>query len=254
MKLSEVGGSPASDDPADDRLLDPRWHERLNDEQLAAYLRYQFIYLSENAIDWDSPPHARRRTHWDGGKDLYGVRRSNIWAQVVRAVRRATAEPGMWVHAQFSPSAQLKLVPGTMSLPEIRPANLCSNNAQAVYLRYRAELPAMIAHRFDLAGRTISMRFNTTANLGLSKPDQTLYVLCDEMYVTAPPFFRHAFAATANCEDAVQQYLLAAAVDYEVHQLVYDEIIAKTKESWWVTDDLKATVIGIRQHWENYYG
>jgi hypothetical protein len=254
MRLSEAGGKATDDSLEDARLLDPNWHEKLTDEQIAAYIRYQFIYLSENAIDWDSPEHARKRTHWDGGKDLYGVRRSNIWAQAVRAVRRYSGLPGMWVHAQFSPAAQLKLTPGTLALPEIRPSSLYAATAPGVYARYVADMPDIITHRFNLAGQTLSMRFKTTANLGLPKADQTLYVLCDETYVTAPPFFRYAFAATAECHEAAHLYLFAAAVDYEVHQTVYDAVIAQTQEHWWLTDDLKAAVIGIRQHWESYYG
>jgi len=252
MMLSEVGEQAAADLPA--HLLNPDWHKRLTEDQLAAYVRYQFISLSENVVHWDSAAHARRRPHWDGGVDLYGVRRSNIWAQVARETRKYGAEPGMWVHAQFSPAAELKLTPVTMSLPDIKPTNLLSKQAPSIYGRYRSDLAAILEHRFDLAGQTISMRFNTTAGLSLSKEDQTLYVLCDETYVTAAPFFRHAFAAAANCQEAVEQYLFAAAADYDVHQCVYDSLMAKNGEHWWLTDTLKALVVDIRQHWEGFYG
>jgi hypothetical protein len=252
MRLSEVGEQEASD--LHPHLLNPDWHKRLTEDQLAAYVRYQFINVSENSVHWDAAAHARKRPHWDGGTDLYGVRRSNIWAQIARDTRKYGAEPGMWVHAHFSPAAELKLNPNTLSLPEIKPTNLQSKQSPQIYMKYRADLPTMIEHKFDLAGRTISMRFNTTASLGLSKEDQTLYVLCDETYVTASPFFRHAFAAAANCEDAVAQYLFSAAVDYDVHQCVYDSLIAQTGERWWLTDTLKQLVVDIRQHWEGFYG
>lgn len=252
MRLSEVGENEASD--FHPHLLNPDWHKRLTEDQLAAYVRYQFISVNENAVHWDAAAHARRRPQWDGGTDLYGVRRSNIWAQIARETVKYGAEPGMWVHAHFSPAAELKLTPSTLSLPEIRPTNLQSKNSPQIYTRYRADLPAMLENKFDLAGQTIDMRIKTTASLGLSKEDQTLYVLCDETYVTASPFFRHAFAAASNCQDAVEQYLFAAAVDYDVHQCVYDSLIAQTGEQWLITDTLKELVTYIRQHWESFYG
>ena len=252
MRLKEVGDNKASDTHA--HLLNPDWHKRLTEDQLAAYVRYQFINVSENAVHWDSAAHARRRPHWDGGTDLYGVRRSNIWAQIAREIRKHGAEPGMWVHAQFSPAAELKLTPVTLSLPEIKPTHLQSKQAPQIYTRYRADLPAMLEHKFDLAGQTMHMRFKTTASLNLSKEDQTLYVLCDETYVTASPFFRHAFAADAGCQETVEHYLFAAAVDYEVHQCVYNSLIAQTGEQWWLTETLKTLVVDIRQHWEGFYG
>lgn len=250
MTLNVVGGATV-----EHPLLLPDWHKSLSDDKLAAYIRYQYIWQKENAVDWDSSPHSRRRATWDGGRDSFGVNRKSTWGEVVKSVQRAEADPGMWVHAHFSPAIDLRLNAKTSALPEIRPNLLYSKAAPQVYTKYLEFLPEVIWQQYEIAAKTIETRLKTSASIGLSHEDQQLYVLCDESYVTAPPFFRHAFAATANCMDAVEQYLWVAALDYEVHQRVYDAIIAKNpKEAWWITDDLKAAVIAIRQHWENYYG
>jgi len=92
---------------------------------------------------------------------------------------------------------------------------------------------------------------------GFSKDDQNLYVLCDESYVSASPFFRHAFAALGNCDRAVERYLWFAAIEYEAQQRAYDCAIDRVKDQnydWWITDTLRAAVREIRQHWRNYHG
>lgn len=252
MSQPEVGEKDLT--AVEPSLLSPDWYKRLTAEQRIAYIRYQYIYAKENAPDWDSPQHTRRRVAWDGGKDNFGTRRTSVWAEIALHIANAGAVPGMWVRAHFSPMAELKLNPLTSGLPDIRPASLHSRSSFLIYERYAAGLPDILAHQYDLAGRTISDRFLTTAPLGLSQSDQQLYVLCDEGYVSASPFFRHAFAAEANCAEAVEMYLWQAALDYEVHQTAYDALIADNNEQWWITDNLKAAVIEIRQHWENYCG
>ena len=99
MTLNVVG------EIASDALLQPDWHKNLNDTQLAAYIRYQFIWRKENVLDWDSPAHSRRRQNWDGGKNSFGVNFTSRWAEARKIIRDHDAHPGMWVHAQFSPAA-----------------------------------------------------------------------------------------------------------------------------------------------------
>lgn len=250
MTLNVVGAALANS-----RVLEPDWHSRLSEEQLAAYVRYQYIWQKDNAIDWDSKTQRGRRPAWDGGKDLYGVSRTSTWGEIAKRIRDAGADPGMWVHAHFSPAADRQLNPATASLPEIRPSFLHSKASPHIYNKYCEFLPEIIWQQYEIAGKTIDTRFKTSASIGLSEEDQQLYVLCDESYVTATPFFRHAFAASARCYDAVEQYLWVAALDYEVHQRAYDAVVAKhPEESWWITDELKAAVTEIRNHWEAYNG
>ncbi|NDD52379.1 hypothetical protein EBZ39_00615 [bacterium] len=252
MTHNAVGGA-AIDHP----LLNYDWHRNLQPAQLAAYIRYQYIWQKDNAVDWDSPAHTRRRPNWDGGKDLYGVKHTSTWGEIVKRVSDHVADPGMWVHAHFSTAAnmRLQLNPANASLPEIRPSMLHSKMSAQIYDKYLSFMPEVIWSQYEIAGNTIESRFRTSASIGLTPDEQQLYVLCDESYVTATPFFRHAFAAAGGCVDAVEQYLWVAALDYEVHQRVYDSVVANNqKESWWVTDDLRAAVVQIRQHWENYNG
>ncbi len=235
-------------------LLAHDWYKLLTPIQMTAYVRYQYIYLKDNALDWDSPTHARRRPTWDGGKDNYGVRRTSVWGEIAKRIEMFDAVPGMWVHAHFSPAAEVRLNPVTSGLPDIRPSFLHSAASPAIYSRHCKIMPEIIVDQFELAGRTIHARMVTTNPLRLSKEDQNLYVLCDENYVSATPFFRHAFAAAAECYDAVETYLWQAALEYEVHQISYDSVVASNGEQWWLTDNLKAAVIEIRKHWRDYNG
>jgi hypothetical protein len=252
MNQPEVGEKDRT--AVESPLLAHDWYKNLSDKQLLAYIRYQYIYLKDNAIDWDAPQQIRHRPMYDGGKDNYGVRRTSVWGEIRKHTQMYDAIPGMWVHAHFSPAAELKLNPMTSGLPDIRPSFLHSGRSPVIYQRYAAMLPETLAYQYDIAGRTISDRFLTTASLGMAQADQRLYVLCDESYVSASPFFRHAFAAAGACDDAIEMYLWPAAIDYEVNQTAYDTLIVENNEDWWITDNLKAAVIEIRQHWENYNG
>jgi hypothetical protein len=239
----------------DSPLLRADWHKNLTPKQLAAYIRYQFIWLKDNAVDWDSRAHSVRRPKWDGGTDLSGVKHSSTWGEIALRVADSNAEPGMWVHAHFSPVAEKR--DATISaLSEVLPNKLHSKMSANIYGKYVLSIQDIIWRNFELAGRTLNQRFLTTRSLGFSEDEQKLYVLCDESYVTAPPFFRHAFAAIGpnKCYPAIEEYLWLAALDYEVHQTAYDNLITMHNEQWWITDELKAAVIEIRGHWENYHG
>lgn len=238
----------------DAHLLDPDWHKNLTAVQRAAYIRFQFLWLHHNAPDWDHVPHTSIYRYWDGGVDPVGKKHSRVWAEIGRTVAHLNADPGMWVHAHFSPAAEIQLNPATQSLPVMRPAMLHSAKSPRIYKKYTHTHGDILWNNFELAGRTIRERYITSKSLGLPKEDQNIYVLCDENYVSATPFFRHAFAAAGECYPVVEEYLWLAALDYEVNQKIYDEVIARHGEPWWITDNLKMTVIQIRGHWEHYNG
>lgn len=230
------------------RSLAPNWHLRLNQEQLAAYIRYQFVWLYDNVHDWNHPVHNRKRKHWDGGTDSYGVKHTPIWKKIARLVLQHDADPGMWVRAHFSPVAVLKMGVQTTGMPEMRPTRLSSAQSPDIYKTYCAELPGILAHDFDVAGMTLAKRIRGTQDLKLAQDDQVFYCVCDELYVSASPFFRHAFAAQLGCERAVERYLWLAALNYEAQQRAYDAAV----EPWCVTELLTAAVHEIREHWEAY--
>jgi hypothetical protein len=253
MTHNAVGAIAEAVEPHD-ALLAHDWYTQLNTEQLAAYMRYQFIYLNEAAVDWDARAHTVKRPAWDGGKDNFGVRHSSVWAKAARAIGAVGANPGMWVYAHFSPAAEITLAGGLDKMPTMRPAMLYSGASQKIYTLYCAEATRTIAHKATVAGHTINSRYKSTNVFKFSKADQTLYVLCDESYVSAPPFFRHAWAAAANCDSAIERYLWRAALDYEANQPLYDQVIKDEDTAWWVTDELRAAVRLIRDHWRTYNG
>lgn len=249
MTLSVVGEQT--------KILQPDWYKDLTDEQLAAYIRYQFIYLNENALDWDSPAHSRVRKRWDGGKHHNGQDYSSTWHEVIRHMRRTNLEqvyPGLWVHAHFSPAAEAKLN-ASSGLPEIRPASLHSpGRSQAIYSKYLQIGPQILQHRYELAVDTIKLRFQAIESLSLSDADKLAYILCDETHVTATPFFRFVFADRYDCDTALEMYLWEAAIHYEANQPLYDLAAAKSENTWWLTDSLRAAVSEIREHWRQYRG
>lgn len=230
--------------------LTPDWHLRLTDHQLAAYIRYQFIRHHEKVTDWDDPAHNRHRKHWDGGEDSFGVKHSSVWARIIKQIRSCNADPGLWVQAHFSPVSYKRAIAETHSIPDIRPNNLCAAKSVAIYSEYRAQLSQILLAGLNVAGETIANRFRGTAALNMPPDDQAFYVLCDENYVTASPFFRHAFAAQMGCARAIERYLWHAALDYEAQQRIYD--VALRKEHWCFTDLLQAAVQDIRKHWGEY--
>ena len=230
--------------------LTPNWHLSLNDHQLAAYIRYQFIRLHEKVWDWNEPAHNRTRARWDGGKDNFGVNHSGVWSRIIKQVRTNNADPGLWVQAHFSPVSYKRQIAETHSVPDIRPNNLCSAKSLGIYSEYRAHLSQILLTGLNVAGETIANRFRGTAALNMPPDDQAFYVLCDENYVTASPFFRHAFAAQMGCERAVERYLWFAALDYEAQQRGYD--LALRDERWCFTELLRAAVQDIRKHWGEF--
>jgi hypothetical protein len=228
--------------------LASNWHESLSPEQLAAYLRYQYVRHYEQEWDWDAPVHNRHRAQWDGGRDSYGVQHKAVWNRIAKAVRDRNADPGLWVCAHFSGVSYVKQVAQTHSIPDMRPNRLCAATSPGIYTEYLSHLPDIFSRGFEVAGQTIANRVRGTNALNLSEDDQLFYVLCDEAYVSASPFFRHAFAAQLGCERAVERYLWHAALDYEAQQRVYDQVV----EPWCITEPLRAATIQIRNHWREF--
>jgi hypothetical protein len=242
MTLREAGATVTETN------LAPDWHLQLDNHQLAAYLRYQFIRHYENVLDWDDPAHNRRRTNWDGGKDAYGVRHTAVWSKIGRIVREMNADPGLWVAAHFSGVQYAKQVAQTHTVPDMRPNRLCGAQSPSVYDGYIQALPKMLQTAFNVAGATIANRIRGTQTLNMSPDDQVFYVLCDEGYVSASPFFRHAFAHQLESPRGVERYLWHAAIDYEAQQRIYDTAV----EPWCITAALRAATLEIRKHWRAF--
>jgi len=230
----------------------PDWYTKLTDRQLCAYVRYQFVRLYERETDWDAPVHNRTKPYWDGGQDRYGVNHSSVWSRIVRVVRETRADPGAYVCAHFSGLVYVDQAARTNTIPDTRPANLASSLSVGIYSRYTAQFPKLVMKAFDIAGSTIANRMRGTENLELNVDDRLYYVLCDECYVSASPFFRNAFAARMGCDRAVERYLWHAAIDYEAQQRLYD--VALRREPWCITEPLIAAVKEIRRHWMEYAG
>jgi hypothetical protein len=226
-------------------LLVSNWHEELNDHQLAQYVRYQYIRLREGVVNWESDVHTRRRNKWDGGKDAYGVKYSAVWPKVVKEIRTKSAHPGVWVCAHFSPWAIKRLSLTPSKAPDLRPVNLARTSSYDIYREYCDNIQEHLNNEFDMAGVTMARRYKVIGDFGLSEADKALYIVCDESYVTATPFFRHAFAAKFGAQKGVEKYLWLAAADYEPKQQFYDVAVA----DWCVTAQLKEAVLEIRQQW-----
>ena len=244
--------TPTAEIDSDILLVD--WYQTLTTEQKLAYIRYQYIYLNERVVDWDAAAHVRRRPSWDGGKDNFGVKHTPVWGKILRAAENAGADLGGWVYAHFSALAIERVAKNNQRMTEMRPSLLYSASSAEIYRDYMAHMPRILTDRFTVAAETLSLRMATTAVYKMQKQVQKLYVLCDESYVTATPFFRNAFAADSKCETAIERYLWKAALDYEAQQRSYDTVIAKTPEyTWWLENDIKRAIVDIRQHWRNYY-
>jgi hypothetical protein len=240
------------------------WHKDLTPVQLAAYIRYQFVYLNEHVIDWDAPAHKYNRRAWREGdqKTRDGSRRSSTWYEVLRKISQTESTtgqpvfPGIWVHAHFSPVAEKKLNQWA-GLTDMRPSVLHADMAPYIYAKYLELGPEIISQNYELAVDTLQLRLQATASFEalpafrdrrLTLDDRMAYVLCDEAYVTATPFFRYLLAAKHDCSLAQARYLYPAAVHYEANQTLYDSF------GWDIPEDLARTVTQIRQHWSTYCG
>lgn len=235
-----------------DLIESPDWYKCLEAHQLEAYIRYQFIRCNSAEYDWDEPPHQRRNAYWDGGTDKFGVKRKAAWKKVAELIRDLKADPGVFVCAHFSGTSYEQQIARTQIMPSVRPSSLVASSSPGIYARYCANFPNIAATACEVAGSTIANRLRGTMNLKLKPDDQVFYVLCDEGYVSASDFFRHAFAARMGSARGVERYLWRAAIDYEAQQRLYD--LALVKEPWCFTAPLTGAIAEIRRHWMEYVG
>lgn len=253
MTRSALGETATQTAEIDSDILSVDWYQTLTDPQKLAYIRYQYIHLNERVADWEASAHLKRRPTWDGGKDNFGVKHTPVWGKILRAAERAGADLGGWVYAHFSALATERIATGHQRLTEMRPAVLYSAKSAEIYRDYMTHMPRILKDRFHVAAETLHLRMATTAIYKMPPAAQELYVFCDESYVTATPFFRNAFAASRNCDKAVERYLWKAALDYDAQQRSYDAVMAAHPEyKWWIENDIKLGVVEIRQHWRNY--
>lgn len=249
MKLQGVGGIKTDDTYA----LNPDWHRSLTDKQLAAYIRYLFIYHCEGTIDWDAPAHAHTRPYWDGGVDAYNTKFKSVWGKIVAAIKAHDANPGIWVAAHFSSAVHAVRIAAGKNLILNKPETLNSVISEKIYHEYIQNFDTQLLQQYDSAEVSISTRYTITAAFNLPEDDQVLLVLCDKSHVNAPPFLRHAFADELKCARAVNKFIWPAAIEYDTKQALYDKFIETHPEfEWFVSPNLKKFVAGIRRHWRQY--
>lgn len=247
MTLSVVGETSSGSRP----LLASDWHTQLNQKQLLAYIRHAFIWHQHGTTDLESPEQSRHVTRWDGGEDSFGCKFTPVWPRIAKMVAASNADPGAWVAAHFSPIGLAKQVSmhneSSFEVRDLSPSSLCSKVSERIYSEYCIYLPAKLRQDFETAGRSINLRLKSLSKLRLSKPDQYLCAVCDEGYVTATPFYRHAFATLFQADEAADKYLWPAAFEYEANQRLYVDV--PSWADWAVTDKLLEAVEVIRTHW-----
>jgi hypothetical protein len=107
--------------------------------------------------------------------------------------------------------------------------------------------------QYASAEASVSTRYTITDAFNLPEDDHVLLVLCDTSHVNAPPFLRYAFADELNCQRAIKKFIWPAAIEYEIHQTLYDKFIESNPTfDWFVSPNLKKFVAQIRTHWRRY--
>lgn len=251
MRLQGVGGRKSAD--GDAAYLTADWYRHLSDEQLAAYVRYLFIYFREGTIDWDSKAHTDRRPNWDGGVDRYGTKHKSVWRKIVNAIQANDAVPGLWVAAHFSAALHAVRVATGKNVINGKPEILYSDISPLVYRSYKENFDAQLQQQYASAETSISTRYTITEAFSLPEDDHVLVVLSDTSHVNAPPFLRYAFADELKCQRAANKFIWQAALDYETKQPLYDKFIADNPHfDWFVSANLKKFVAYIRKHWRRY--
>jgi hypothetical protein len=250
MRLHAVGDNATSVDPI---YGTPDWHLRLSPQQLAAYVRYLFIALKENAYDVDSPAHNRKRFKWDGGTDAYGVKHKRVWNRIASAIRHADAVPGTWVAAHFAPTFYSVRAASNKSSVDNRPELLCSDVSIDAYQKYLEVFAFLTNERCAAAEISVGSQLRMLQDVIKNQDDRVFYIVADKTNVNATPFFRHAFSALLECPRGVARYLAPAALEYDMNQQLYDAMTAKPDNVWWVSEELKHTVAHNRRHWSSVY-
>lgn len=251
MRLQGVGGRKNVNDDA--IYLAPDWHRDLTEEQLAAYVRYLFIYFREGTIDWDAKAHSDPRPNWDGGRDSFGTKHKSVWRKIVSAIRANDAVPGLWVAAHFSSALHAVRVATGKNIINGKPEILSSDISSRVYREYIENFDEQLQQQYDSAEASISTRYTITEAFNLPEDDHVLIVLSDTSHVNAPPFLRHAFADELNCQRVVNKFIWQAAIEYDTKQPLYDKFIENNSHfDWFVSSNLKKFVVRIRRHWRRY--
>lgn len=250
MRLQEVG-APAS---RDNRYLDYEWYRQLDQSQLEAYIRYLFIALNENAYDLDSPAHRNKRVKWDGGDNNYGHRHKRIWNKIAAVVKRYDAPPGTWMAAHFSPAFHAIRVAENKGFISNRPELLYSATSYDTYRHHVENFNTITIERCAAAEFSVAVQMELLRPVIKNDDDLILYIVADKTNVNATPFFRHAFAAAAGCDRAVNKYITQAAVEYDMNQQLYDALALAPENAWWISQKLKETVINSRKYWSAYRG
>ena len=249
MRLQEVGGAK-NDDLV---YLRHDWYRHLTDAQLAAYVRYLFIYHKEGVADWENPAHTKRRPLWDGGTDRFGVKHKSVWGKIVKLLRATKAYPGLWVAAHFSPAVFAVRTAQGKGVIENRPELLSSATSPEIYQNTHNDFEEMFLDRFEAAEISITTRFKITEAFELPPDDHFLLTICDTSHVNATPFLRHAFSNGMHCQRGMRKYIWPAALEYESRQPLYDKLIQEKPEfEWLITADQRELVTSIRKHWSTY--
>lgn len=232
-------------------LLNPEWHKKLTEKQLGAYIRYQYLRLLNDDFDWEGERHRKKLGKWDGGRDSSGTNHSSIWPKLGEAIRNHKADPAVWVCAHFSPWAEKYIAQTEGRFFTYAPSFLRRAHSSTIYSEYCRDIVTHLNQELSAAATTLRHRLNTVSAAIPDMQARTFYVLCDESYVTASPFFRHFFASRFGSAEAVEKYFWRAAVDYEARQHLYDAALCSQPVAT-VDNQLKEAVLEIRRHWSEY--
>lgn len=253
MMLKEIGAISRTMNH-DAEILKPDWYRQLSDEQLMAYIRYQFIRLKEHVIDLDSPAHTQHRLQWDGGTSNSGASYKNFWPTVLKKFREMEAHPGVFVVARFSPIASSFDMAKRMSAPPLKPSSLYDHNSQTIYTEYCKRFNSNFAFHLNIAVKVIAQRLKELAAHPMPYDARLFYALCDEAHLSTPAFFRYGMARAADCEKAALKYLWQTAVDYDAQQPLYDVACRDQAVSDFISPELQQHVVNFRKHWMTYHG
>lgn len=249
MRLQEAGAIPQNNE----RYLAHDWHKRLTPRQLEAYIRYVFIALKTHAYDLDSAEHKTTKLRWDGGKDYHGNNYKRVWNRIAdRINRHDSAFPGIWIAAHFSPTFHAVRVAENKGFIDNRPELLVSDLSFDIYCRYVDTFSALATQRCMAAEMSVATQLKMLENVIADPDDRVFYIVADKTNVNATPFFRHAFAAVSGCARGVTKYQMAAAIEYDINQSLYDDLITRPENDWWVCDDLRNVVAQHRKYWSEH--
>jgi hypothetical protein len=239
---------------ANDAYLADDWYKALTPSQLEAYIRYVFIALKEHAYDLDSRAQRSRRINWDGGENNFGHKHKGIWQKIAKAIRDRGANPGIWMAAHFSPTFHAVRIAENKGFVDNRPELLCSHLSPEVYQKYIDTFEEITLERCVAAEYSVGTQLELLKHVIKDADDLSFYVLSDKTNVNATPFFRHALAVELGCQRAMDKNIVAAALDYDLNQQLYDELMLRPKNANWISAQLKEVVAENRKYWSRYHG